>query len=207
MVPCFCYIIIFFLAKVFFFASKKFAYLRIDKIAPQKVSGQFPVKCQRFSLFYVHFHTFLLVFEKSVQSSYSEKNLSVKLAVCIKGIWKIHECSALRLHRRFSQPATVWITQISKKKLQTHLTNTHQRKLRYFEAIRNLTQIKLCSKTKKIYFYRLNPEKASRLFCKSCKSYFSNKHSFGKLKISLGAIQKLRHRGFRDGVPNINDKI
>ena len=35
------------------------------------------------------------------------------------------------------------------------------------------------------HFDRLNPEKDSKPFWKSCKPYFSNKHSFGELQIAL----------------------
>ena len=38
---------------------------------------------------------------------------------------------------------------------------------------------------KKDHFDRLNPEKDSKRFWKSCKTYFSNKHSFGESKIAL----------------------
>ena len=38
---------------------------------------------------------------------------------------------------------------------------------------------------KKDHFDRLNPEKDSKPFWKSCKPYFSNKHSFGESKIAL----------------------
>ena len=38
---------------------------------------------------------------------------------------------------------------------------------------------------KKDYFERLNPEKDSKPFWKSCKPYFSNKHSLGESKIAL----------------------
>ena len=82
----------------------------LKKIAPQKVFGWFPVKYQWRSSFYVHLLTFLLVFQKAVQSSYSAINLSLKLAVSIKGIWKNYVSSALRVHRKLSQPATGWIT-------------------------------------------------------------------------------------------------
>ena len=43
-------------------------------------------KIQTVELFYVHLQTFLLVFQKAVQSSYSAKNLSVELVISIKGI-------------------------------------------------------------------------------------------------------------------------
>ena len=36
-----------------------------------------------------------------------------------------------------------------------------------------------------VIFDRLNPEKDSKPFWKSCKPYFSNKHSFGESKIEL----------------------
>ena len=38
---------------------------------------------------------------------------------------------------------------------------------------------------KKDHFDRLNHEKDSKPFWKSCKPYFSNKHSFGESKIAL----------------------
>ena len=45
--------------------------------------------------------------------------------------------------------------------------------------------VKLNSQCKKDHFDRLNPEKGSKPFWKSCKPYFSNKHSFGESKIAL----------------------
>ena len=45
--------------------------------------------------------------------------------------------------------------------------------------------VKLNKQCKKDHFDRLNPEKDSKLFWKSCKPYFSNKHSFGESKIAL----------------------
>ena len=45
--------------------------------------------------------------------------------------------------------------------------------------------VKLNKQCKKDRFDRLNPEKDSKPFWKSYKSYFSNKHSFGELKIAL----------------------
>ena len=45
--------------------------------------------------------------------------------------------------------------------------------------------VKLNNQSKKDHFDRLNPEKDSKPFWKSCKSYFSNKHSFGESKIAL----------------------
>ena len=45
--------------------------------------------------------------------------------------------------------------------------------------------IKLNNQCKKNHFDRLNPEKDSKLFCKSCKAYFSNKHFSGNSKIAL----------------------
>ena len=50
--------------------------------------------------------------------------------------------------------------------------------------------VKLNSKCKKDHFDKLNPEKSSKPFWKSCKPYISNKHSFGESKIALGTIQK-----------------
>ena len=45
--------------------------------------------------------------------------------------------------------------------------------------------VKLNNECKKNHFDRLNPEKDSKPFWKSCKPYFSNKHSFGDSKIAL----------------------
>ena len=45
--------------------------------------------------------------------------------------------------------------------------------------------VKLNNECKKNHFDRLNPEKDSKPFRKSCKPYFSNKHSFVELKITL----------------------
>ena len=45
--------------------------------------------------------------------------------------------------------------------------------------------VKLNKQCKKDRFDRLNPEKDSKPFWKSYRSYFSNKHSFGELKIAL----------------------
>ena len=45
--------------------------------------------------------------------------------------------------------------------------------------------VKLNKECKKNHFDRLNLEKDSKPFRKSCKPYFSNKHSFGELKITL----------------------
>ena len=45
--------------------------------------------------------------------------------------------------------------------------------------------VKLNSQCKKDDFNRLNPEKNSKLFWKSCESYYSNKHLFGESKIAL----------------------
>ena len=45
--------------------------------------------------------------------------------------------------------------------------------------------VKLNNQCKKDHFDRLNPEKDSKPFWKSCKPYFSNKHSFGDSKIAL----------------------
>ena len=45
--------------------------------------------------------------------------------------------------------------------------------------------VKLNNQCKKNHFDRLNPEKDSKPFCKSCKPYFSNKHFSGKSKIAL----------------------
>ena len=40
--------------------------------------------------------------------------------------------------------------------------------------------VKLNNQCKIDHFDRLNPEKDSKPFWKSCKPYFSNKHSFGE---------------------------
>ena len=45
--------------------------------------------------------------------------------------------------------------------------------------------VKLNNQCKKDHFNSLNPEKDSKRFRKSCKPYFSNKHSFGESKIAL----------------------
>ena len=45
--------------------------------------------------------------------------------------------------------------------------------------------VKLNNQCKKDYFDRLNPVKDSKPFWKSCKLYFSNKHSFGDSRIAL----------------------
>ena len=45
--------------------------------------------------------------------------------------------------------------------------------------------VKLNNECKKNHFDRLNPEKDSKPFRKSCKPYVSNKHSFVELKITL----------------------
>ena len=45
--------------------------------------------------------------------------------------------------------------------------------------------VKLNNQYKKDHFDRLNLEKDSKPFWKSCKPYFSNKHSFGESKIAL----------------------
>ena len=45
--------------------------------------------------------------------------------------------------------------------------------------------VKLYNQCKKDHFDRLNPVKDSKPFWKSCKPYFSNKHSFGDSKIAL----------------------
>ena len=45
--------------------------------------------------------------------------------------------------------------------------------------------VKLNNQCKKDHFDRLNPVKDSKPFWKSCKPYFSNKHSFGDSKIAL----------------------
>ena len=45
--------------------------------------------------------------------------------------------------------------------------------------------VKSKNQCKKDHFDRLNPEKDSKPFGKSCKPYFSNKHSFGDSKIAL----------------------
>ena len=45
--------------------------------------------------------------------------------------------------------------------------------------------IKLNNQCKKDHFDRLNAENDSKPFRKSCKPYFSNKHSFGDSKIAL----------------------
>ena len=45
--------------------------------------------------------------------------------------------------------------------------------------------VKLNNRGKKDHFDRLNSEKYSKLFWKSCKSYFSNKYSFGETRIAL----------------------
>ena len=104
----FCDIITFFPTKVIFFGStRRFTY---QKIALQNVFGQSPVKYQRWSSFYVHLQIFLLVYQKAIHSSYSAKNLSVELAISIKRIWKNHVLSALRVHRKFPKPGTVWIS-------------------------------------------------------------------------------------------------
>ena len=44
--------------------------------------------------------------------------------------------------------------------------------------------VKLNNQSKKDHFDRLNPEKDSKPFWKSCKPYFSNKHSLGESKIA-----------------------
>ena len=46
-------------------------------------------------------------------------------------------------------------------------------------------KVKLNNQCKKDHFDRLNPKKYSKPFWKSCKSYFSNKHSFRESKIAL----------------------
>ena len=45
--------------------------------------------------------------------------------------------------------------------------------------------VKLNNQCKKDHFDRLNPEKDSKAFWKSCKPYFLNKNSFGESKIAL----------------------
>ena len=55
-------------------------------------------------------------------------------------------------------------------------------------------------------FDRLNPQKGSKSFWKSCKPYFSNKHSFGKSKIALGIIQKCSHHRRGRGYPKLMTK-
>ena len=45
--------------------------------------------------------------------------------------------------------------------------------------------VKLNNECKKNHFDRLNPEKDSKPFRKSCKPYVSNKHSFVELKITI----------------------
>ena len=45
--------------------------------------------------------------------------------------------------------------------------------------------VKLNNECKKNHFDRLDPEKDSKPFRKSCKPYVSNKHSFVELKITL----------------------
>ena len=50
--------------------------------------------------------------------------------------------------------------------------------------------VKLNNQCKKDHFGRLNPEKDSEPFWKSCKPYFSNKHSFGESKIALNGNGK-----------------
>ena len=45
--------------------------------------------------------------------------------------------------------------------------------------------VKLNNQCKKDHFDSLNPEKDSKPFWKSCKSYFSNKHSFGEPNFAL----------------------
>ena len=45
--------------------------------------------------------------------------------------------------------------------------------------------VKLNNQREKDHFDRLNPEKDSKPFWKSCKPYFSNEHSFGESKIAL----------------------
>ena len=45
--------------------------------------------------------------------------------------------------------------------------------------------VKLNNQCKKDHFDRLNPEKDLKPFWKSCKPYFSNKHSFGGSAIAL----------------------
>ena len=45
--------------------------------------------------------------------------------------------------------------------------------------------LKLNNQCKKDHFDRLNPEKDTKPFWKSCKPYFSNKYSFGESKIAL----------------------
>ena len=50
--------------------------------------------------------------------------------------------------------------------------------------------IKLNNQCKKGHFDRLNPEKDPKPFWKSCKTYFSNKHSFGESNIALSQNSK-----------------
>ena len=45
--------------------------------------------------------------------------------------------------------------------------------------------VKLYNQSKKDHFDRVNAKKESKPFWKSCKLYFSNKHSFGESKIAL----------------------
>ena len=45
--------------------------------------------------------------------------------------------------------------------------------------------IKVKNQCKKDHFDRLNPDKDSKAFWKSCKPYFFNKNSFGESKIAL----------------------
>ena len=53
-----------------------------------------------------------------------------------------------------------------------------------FKRQRNYV-VKLNNQCKKDHFDRLNLEKDSKPFWKSCKPYFSNKHSFGESQIAL----------------------
>ena len=45
--------------------------------------------------------------------------------------------------------------------------------------------VKLNIECKKDHFDKLNPTKDSKPFWRSCRPYFSNKHSFGNSKIAL----------------------
>ena len=48
--------------------------------------------------------------------------------------------------------------------------------------------VKLNNQCKTDHFDRLNPEKDPKPFWKSCKPYFSNKHSFGESKIAFSEM-------------------
>ena len=50
--------------------------------------------------------------------------------------------------------------------------------------------VKLNNQSKQEHFDSLNPFLDSKPFWKSCKPYFSNKHSFGESKIALNERMK-----------------